>query len=126
MPIGSELLEIAPQILEFPVVLDADKNHLGAGNFGARIFDVLFERFLVPGDAGVLVYIAVTVTFNRAGLATIKPVEERANLVGSIFADAVAWGTFSERSFASGKVLCQNRTRRCCDSKNCNQEMSYG
>jgi hypothetical protein len=43
MPIGSELLEIAPQILEFLVILDAGKNHFGAGNLGARILDVLLE-----------------------------------------------------------------------------------
>jgi hypothetical protein len=93
MPITSELLELASQILEFLVVLDAGKNHLVPGTL-ARGSLIYSSSFLVPSDAGVLVCIAVIVTFNRAGLATIKPVEERANLVGSIFADAVAWSTF--------------------------------
>jgi hypothetical protein len=43
MLVGSELLDIAPQILEFFVVLDAGKNHFGSRDFGARIFDLFLE-----------------------------------------------------------------------------------
>ena len=53
--ISSELFEIAPHIRKFFVTLDAGKNHLGAWNLRARILDIFLERFLVPGDAGVLV-----------------------------------------------------------------------
>src|SRR6266849_10472283 len=94
--VGSELLEIAPQIRDFLVALDAGKNHLGARNLGARIFDVFFERFLVPGDAGVLVSVAVAVAFNRAGLTTIEPVKDRPDLVGGVLADAMTRRAFSE------------------------------
>src|SRR6266851_8894969 len=84
--VGSELLEIAPQIRDLLVALDAGKNHLGARNLGARISDVFFERFLAPGDAGVLVRIAVTEAINSASLATIEPVKGRPDLIGGILA----------------------------------------
>jgi hypothetical protein len=125
MPISSELLEIAPQIFEFLVILDAGKYHFGARNFGARISDVFLERCLVPGDAGVLVRIAVIETFNHAGLAAIEPVENRTDLVGGVFADAVARRAFSELSFTGRKVLRLGRTRRR-DSETRNQETSHG
>src|SRR5216684_3304075 len=94
--VGSELLEIAPQIRDFLVALDAGKNHLGARNLGTRIFDVFFEDFLVPGDAGVLVSVAVAEAFNRAGLTTIEPVKDRPDLVGGVLADAMTRRAFSE------------------------------
>src|SRR6266851_5931567 len=94
--VGSELLEIAPQIRDFLVALDAGKNHLGARNLGARISDVFFEYFLVPGDAGVLVSVAVAEAFNRAGLTTIEPVKDRPDLVGGVLADAMTRRAFSE------------------------------
>src|SRR5216684_4517573 len=82
--VSRKLLEIAPQIIKFFVILDAGKNHLGAGNLGARISDVFLEYFLVPGDAGVFVCVAVTEAFYRARLATIKPVKHWSNLVGGV------------------------------------------
>src|SRR5258708_13727491 len=65
---SSELLEIAPQIREFLVALDAGKNHLGARNLRARIFDVFLESFLVPGNPGFLVCIGLPQTFNLPSL----------------------------------------------------------
>src|SRR5260370_35139510 len=69
---SSELLEIAPQIREFLVALDAGKNHLGARNLRSRIFVVFLESFLFPGDAGVLVCIGVVEAFNRPSSSTLK------------------------------------------------------
>jgi hypothetical protein len=94
--VGSELLEIAPQIRDVLVALDIGKNHLGARNLRARIFDVFLERFLVPNDAGVLVCIAVAEALNRASLAAIEPVKDRPDLVGGVLADAMTWRAFSE------------------------------
>src|SRR6266481_9830618 len=92
--ISGELLEIAPQSREFLVALDAGKNHLGARNLRARIFDVFLECFLVPGDAGILVCIGVAEAFNRASLSTIKPVKHRSNLVGGVLADTMTGAHF--------------------------------
>src|SRR6266852_6491423 len=94
--VGSELLEIAPQIRDFLVALDTGKDHFRARNLGPRISDVFFEYFFVPGDARVLVCIAVTETFNRASLPTVKPIKDRPNLVGGILADTMTRRAFSE------------------------------
>src|SRR6266481_1627994 len=87
--VGCELLEIAPQIRDFLVVLDAGKNHLRARDLGAWISDIFLERFLVPSDAGILVCIGVTEAINSACLSTIEPVKDRSNLVGGVLADAM-------------------------------------
>ena len=69
---------------------------------------------------------AIIETFNHAGLATVEPIENRTDLVGGVFADAVARRAFSERSFTGRKVLRLDRARRCGDGKTCNQETSHG
>src|SRR5262249_50774130 len=94
--IGGELFEITPQIRHFFIALYAGKNHFGARNLGPRISDVFLERFFIPRDAGTLVCIAVTEAFNDARLATIKSVQERSDFVGSVLADAMTGGAFSE------------------------------
>src|SRR5262245_13847402 len=62
----AELPEVGPQIPDLLFVLDAGKHHLGAGNLGARIADVVLERVLAPGDAGILVGLGVIVALDRA------------------------------------------------------------
>src|SRR5260370_28086517 len=94
--VGSELLQVAPQIRDFLVALDAGKNHLGARNLGPRISDVFLERFFVPDDARALICVAVTEAFNSASVAAIKPVQDRSNLVGGVLADAMTRRAFSE------------------------------
>src|SRR6266446_2852986 len=86
---SSELLEIAPQIRDFFVALDTGKDHLCTRDLSPRISDVFLERVFVPGNAGVLVGVAVTEAFNSARVATIKSIEDRSNLVGSVLADAM-------------------------------------
>src|SRR6266446_1492315 len=93
---SSELLEVAPQVRDFLVALDTGKDHLGTRDLSPRISDVFLERVFVPGNAGVLVGVAVTEVFNRARLATIKPVKHWSNLVGGVLADAMTGGAFSE------------------------------
>src|SRR6266446_10153356 len=93
---SGELLEIAPQIRDFLVALDTGKDHLGTRNLGPRISDVFLERFFIPGNAGVLVSVAVTEAVNRARLAAIKSVQDRSNLIGGVLADAMTGGALSE------------------------------
>src|SRR5258706_12108944 len=93
---SSELLEVAPQIRDFLVALDTGKDHLGTRDLSPRISDVFLERVFVPGNAGVLVGVAVTEVFNSARLATIKSIEDRSNLIGGVFANAMTGGAFSE------------------------------
>src|SRR6266404_162837 len=49
------LREIGPEIACFLLVLDAGEDHLGAGNLGPGVLDVVEELFLAPGNAGILV-----------------------------------------------------------------------
>src|SRR5262249_33223076 len=72
VPVGSELLEVGPQIADLLLVLDAGEDHLGAGDLGARIADVFLERVLAPGDAGVLVGLGVIVALDAARMAAIE------------------------------------------------------
>ncbi len=48
-PVFSKLLEIGRQILDLLFVLDAGKNHLGAGDLGSRALDIFGKDRLVPG-----------------------------------------------------------------------------
>src|SRR6266852_7694373 len=93
--VGSELLEIAPQIRDFLVALDTGKDHFRARNLCARISDVFLEHFFGPGDAGVLVCIGVAEAFNSAGFSAVEPVQDRSNFVGGILADTMTGGAFS-------------------------------
>src|ERR1700674_3326829 len=69
---GVELLEVGPQIGGLLLVLDAGEHHLGPRYLGPRILDVFLERRLVPGNAGVLVGLAVSEPFDGAGLASVE------------------------------------------------------
>jgi hypothetical protein len=53
--LGVELLDVGPQILDFLLVLDTGKDHLGTGDFGPWVLDVLGKGLFVPDDAGILV-----------------------------------------------------------------------
>src|ERR1700750_3391951 len=64
--------EISPQVVALLLVLDARENHLGAGDLGARVGDVFLEHRRIPGDARVLVGVAVAVALRRTGLAALE------------------------------------------------------
>src|SRR6185312_7627662 len=74
-----------PEIVDLFVVLDAGKNHLGAGNFRLRVLDVFLEQGLIPGDAGILVGVRVIIIRRGAGLAAVESVQLRADLVLGAF-----------------------------------------
>src|ERR1700736_1175111 len=88
--VGLELAHVGPQVARFLLVLDAREEHLGAGNPGARVLDVFLEGRLAPGDARILVGVAVVVAFGGAGLAAVDAVELRTDLVLRVLADVVA------------------------------------
>jgi hypothetical protein len=116
--VGIELREIGPQVLGLLLVLDAGKNHLGAGNLGPRILDVVEKRGFVPGERSVLVRVAVVEAFGRAGFAARKPIELRAYLVLRVFADGMAGRALSERLLAGGDILPERRSRRTDQQRN--------
>ena len=72
------------------LVLQSGIDHLGAGNFRARILDVFGEGRLVPGDAGILVGVGVVVALDGAGLASEQSVQQRADAVLRGLADLMA------------------------------------
>jgi hypothetical protein len=90
--VRTELFEVGPQVAGFLFVLDAGKNHLGIGNFGAWILDIVLEGRFIPGQARILVGVGVAVFGNRTGMTAFKPVEYRADLVFGPFTDRVGKG----------------------------------
>src|SRR6266511_3278737 len=66
LAIRSELLEEAPQIFGFLLVLNPRKHHFGARNLRLGIFDVFLEGPFVPDDPGTFVRIRVIVAWHRA------------------------------------------------------------
>ena len=105
LPVGLELLEIAPEVGDFLFVLDADKRHLGARDPRHRVDDVILEAGLAPGDLGLLVGLAVVVTVDGAGLAPVEAVQDRTDLVLGVLADRMAGQAFAERlSLAGGSA----------------------
>src|SRR5207248_8619763 len=63
LAVRSELLEEAPQIFGFLLVLDPRKRHFGARNLRRGIFDVFLEGRFVPDDPGIFVCFRVIVAW---------------------------------------------------------------
>src|ERR1051325_9255069 len=97
LALGVELLQVSPKIAALLLILDARKHHFCTGNLRPRVGDVLLERRLVPRDARVLVGLGVIVAFDRAGLATVEPVEQRADFVLGVRPDRMAGQALLER-----------------------------
>src|SRR5689334_11539774 len=98
--VGLELADIGPQVVDLLVVLDAGEEHLGALNHPARILDIFLELGLAPGDARILVGVAVIVAGGRPRLAAVEAVELRTNAVLGALADLVAGHALLENGFA--------------------------
>jgi hypothetical protein len=109
LDISVELLDAGPQILDFLLVLDTGKDHLGTGDFGPWVLDVLGKGLFVPDDAGILVGIRITKVGDAAGTAAIEAVEYRSEQVGRAGTDFVADSAFLERDGAFLDILCRRR-----------------
>src|SRR5262249_3334952 len=107
-----ELADIGPQVAGLLLVLDAGEEHLGAGDLGARILDVVLEGRLAPGDARILVGVAVIVARGRSRLAAVEAVELGADPVLGALADLVAGHALLENGFAGFRVLRPARAHR--------------
>src|SRR5262249_56721778 len=94
-----ELAEIGPQVAGLLFVLDAGEEHLGAGDLGARVLDVVLEGRLAPGDARILVGVAVIVARGRSRLAAVDAVQLLADPLLRALADLVAGHALLERLF---------------------------
>src|ERR1700736_2042274 len=112
LAVRPELPEVSPQVVDFLLVLDAGKHHLGPGDLGARVLDVILEDALVPGDPGVLVALGVVEALGGAGLAAVEPVEFRPDLVLRALSDGMAREALLERLLAGGDILRRSRGRR--------------
>src|SRR5688500_4584736 len=66
LPRGVELLEVCDKVVDALLVLETGIDHLGAGDLGLWVLDVLLEDRLVPGDAGALVGRRVVVALDRS------------------------------------------------------------
>ena len=81
------------------------EEHLGAGNLAARIFQIFLQGRLIPGDAGILVGIAVGVVRISAGLAADDAVQHRPDRILGAFADLVAGLALEKHLLAKSRVL---------------------
>jgi hypothetical protein len=67
--VGPKLLELGDDIVDVRILRRAWENHLGAGNLGARVFQIFLQCRHVSSDARILVDIAVGVVRVSACLA---------------------------------------------------------
>src|SRR5262249_25417686 len=112
LAVRSELLEEAPQIIGFLLVLNPRKHHFGARNLRLGIFDVFLESRFVPDDPGIFVRIRVIEAWHRAGLASFQAVLDWSDHVFRGFAYAMAGHTFLERCFSRGDISSNGRSGR--------------
>src|SRR6266850_39335 len=115
-----ELAEIRPEVVDLLGILDAREGHAGAGYPLHRILDVLLERRLVPGDAGILVGVGIVeARIARRGTA-IETVERRPELDLGAFAGVVArQAPLPKRGLAPGRILRQRETARRHNHQSC-------
>src|SRR5262245_54160314 len=104
LAVRSELLEEAPQIFGFLLVLNPRKHHFGARNLRLGIFDVFLESPFVPDDPGIFVRIRIIEAWYRARLASFQAVLDWADHVFGGFAYAMAGHTFLKRCFSRGDI----------------------
>src|SRR5579871_5770080 len=95
-----ELADIGPEVVDLLVILDTGEEHLGARDHAARVLDVFLELGLVPGDARILVGVAVIVARGRSRLAAVEAVELRPDAVLGALANLVAGHALLENAFA--------------------------
>src|SRR5215831_608680 len=110
LAVRSELLEEAPQIIGFLLVLNPRKHHFGARNLRLGIFDVFLESRFVPDDPGIFVRIRVIEAWHRARLASFQAVLDWSDHVFRGFAYAMAGHTFLERCFSRGDISSNGRS----------------
>src|SRR5580698_4783406 len=94
--VGFELADISPEIVDLLRVLDAGKNHFGAGHHAARILDVFLELRLVPDDAGVLIGVGIIEAVDAARMTAVEAVQHGADLVLGAVADGMTGQAFVE------------------------------
>jgi hypothetical protein len=85
-----ELTHVSPQIFGLLLVLDAGKDHFGAGDLRLGIFYVLLECRFIPNDARALVGIRIIEIWHRAGRPAVKTIELGTDFVLRAGTDCVA------------------------------------
>src|ERR1700751_5890065 len=110
LPVRSELLEIGDDIVDVLILRQPGKDHLGPRNLGARVLQIFLQGRLVPGDARILVGIAVAVVRIGPGLAADDAVQHRPDRVLGAFADLMA-GPALEKHFFAGRSVASSARR---------------
>ena len=101
------LLEISQQVADLLLILEAGVDHLGAGNFGLGILDVLTKRRLVPGQTRVLVGIGIVISRIRTRLSANDAVQNGADRVLRGLADLMTGLAHGKDLFACRRILRQ-------------------
>src|SRR5579863_8633447 len=63
--VGAELLEIGDDVVDVGLRGEPGERHLGAGDLAARVLEIFLQRRLIPGEAGILVGVAVGIAGKR-------------------------------------------------------------
>ena len=87
------------------LILEAGVDHLGAGNFGLGIFDVLTKRRLVPSQPRVLVGIRIIISLICTRLSTDDAIQNGADSVLRGFADLMKGLAYGKDIFARRRIL---------------------
>lgn len=105
------LLEVSQQVADLLLILEPGVDHLGAGNLGLRIPDVLAKGRLVPRQTGVLVGIRIGISRKCAGLSADDAIQDGIDSVLRGFADLMTGFSNGEDLCARRRILCN---RGCC------------
>jgi hypothetical protein len=99
------LLEVSQQVADLLLILEAGVGHLGAGNFGLGILDVLTKRRLVPSQTRVLVGIRISISRIRTGLSANEAIQNGTDSVLRGFADLMTGFAYDKGGRQKSKVL---------------------
>lgn len=88
--LGGRRLQVSDEITALVGLLQASEDHLGAGDVLLRVFQVLEECVLIPGNSLSLVGICVGESSGLASFATEKSVQVWTDLVLAASFDSVA------------------------------------
>jgi len=82
-------LQPCDEVIPVLILLQASERHFSAGDVFFRVFEVLEQRLLVPGNALVDIGGGVRVTFHLTGFTAEEPVEIGPDFVGLASTDSV-------------------------------------
>lgn len=101
----SWIRNLRDEVVPLLALLETTEGHLGSGDELLGVLEVLEQRVLVPGDAGLFVGVGVGVALGGTSLTTEEAVQVGADLVGTASLDGVALSATGLRFRLVSRVL---------------------